>query len=91
MRKIILTICTLSLLLSACARPLRVGSTTYDSYGLLTQDQKNPKIAYAVVWGNVFWGVFLVETIIAPIYFFGFSLFEPIGLAADYEPGQVRP
>lgn len=69
-----------SLLLAACARPMTICGATYGSYGLLNQDdKKNPDIQYDVVWGNVFWSVILIETIIAPIYFLGFSLFEPIG------------
>lgn len=41
--------------------------------------EKNKNIEYEVVWGNVIWGALLFETIIAPIYFFGFDLFEPVG------------
>jgi len=32
-----------------------------------------------MIWGNIIWGVILFVTVIAPIYFFGFSMFEPIG------------
>lgn len=57
-----------------------LGGVEYDTYGLLNQDdKKNPDIHYEVIWGNVIWGFVLAETIIAPIYFFGFSLFEPVG------------
>lgn len=66
--------------LSACARPMTICGVTYDSYGLANQDdKKNPEVQYEVVWGNVVWGALLFETVIAPIYFFGFSLFQPIG------------
>jgi hypothetical protein len=40
-------------------------------------------VQYKTVVGNVIWGIILVETIIAPIYFFGFSLYEPV-------PGQGK-
>ena len=47
---------------------------------MLNEDsKKNPDIEYEPIWGNIVWGIILIETIIAPVYFFGFSLFEPIG------------
>jgi len=47
----------------------------------LNKDTKqNPNIEYELVWGNLIWGCVLVETIIAPVYFFGWSLWEPIGV-----------
>lgn len=79
MKKII-AIAALGLMLSACAREATICGVTYKPYGLLNQDDmKNPDIQYEVVWGNVVWGVILMETVIAPIYFAGFSLFEPVG------------
>ena len=39
---------------------------------------KDPTIRYEIIWENVIWGVILCETVIAPIYFFGFSMFNPI-------------
>ena len=66
---------------TGCAHPMTINNHKYGSYGLLSADnERDPNVQYKVVWGNVFWGVFFSETIIAPIYFFGFSLFEPVGL-----------
>lgn len=42
-------------------------------------EQKHKDIQYRIIWGNLVWGILLFETVVAPIYFFGFSLFEPIG------------
>ena len=39
--------------------------------------------------GNVVWSVLLVETVIAPIYFLGFSLFEPVGPKGEVENGVI--
>lgn len=79
--KRIVAIVAMGLMLSACARSATICGVTYEPYGLLSQDdKKNPDIAYEVVWGNVVWGVILAETIIMPIYFGGFSLFQPVGL-----------
>jgi hypothetical protein len=69
-----------SLALASCAQSKDIHGVTYSGYGLLNSgDKKNDSVEYQPVWGNVFWGVVLVETIVAPIYFFGFSLFEPVG------------
>ena len=63
-----------------CGSQKTIDGVTYDTYGLLdSDDKKNPNIQYEIVWGNVIWGAILFETIVAPIYFFGFSCFEPVG------------
>jgi hypothetical protein len=73
-------VAALAAALSGCARDLHACGKIYTSYGLLSPDDaKNPNLRYEVIWGNVFLGVVMFETIIAPIYFFGFSLFEPVG------------
>jgi hypothetical protein len=75
--------------LSGCARDLHACGKTYTSYGLLSPDDaRNQSLRYEVIWGNVFLGVIMFETIIAPIYFFGFSIFEPVG-AKPTEPGTA--
>jgi hypothetical protein len=51
-----------------------------DTYGLLNREMKCENVQYKTVVGNVIWGVLLFETIIAPVYFFGFSLYEPVGV-----------
>ena len=79
MKKIICCVLIL-LLLVGCADKKTIDGITYDTYGLLSaEDKKNPDIQYEVVWGNVIWGVILIETVIAPIYFFGFAMYEPVG------------
>ncbi len=42
-------------------------------------EPKWPDVQYKMIMGNVIWGIILCETVVAPIYFFGFSMFEPIG------------
>lgn len=69
-------------LLAGCAKRQEICGVTYLPYGLANREErKNDAIAYEVSWGNVIWGVILVETIIMPIYVFGFALYEPKGLA----------
>ena len=72
-----------------CGSSKTIDGITYDTYGLLNKDDKqNPNIQYELVWGNIIWGCILVETIIAPVYFFGFSIWEPVGKKTCV-PGQI--
>ena len=91
MRRSIAIALVAGLLLSGCARDMEICGATYTSYGLLNQDdRKNPDIEYRLVWGNVIWGAILVETVVAPIYFFGFSIFEPVGKKSPIK-GAIAP
>ena len=66
--------------LAACGRPIEYNLHKYQTYGLLNSDtQKSDKMCYEVSIGNLIWGILLFETVVAPVYFFGFSLFNPIG------------
>lgn len=67
-------------LLSACADSRTIEGRTYGTYGLFNQsDMRNDKIQYRVSVGNVLLSILLFETIVAPVYFLGFSLYEPVG------------
>lgn len=86
MRKYI-AIVFLSLMLSGCADPKVIDGIKYDTYGILNADEKkNPNIEYRMVWGNLVWSLILCETIIAPFYFIGFSMYEPIGKLDPNKP-----
>ena len=62
-----------------CGEIKTIDGVTYDIYGLANSGEKrNPDIEYKIIIGNVIWSCVLVETIVAPIYFLGFSLYEPI-------------
>jgi hypothetical protein len=62
-----------------CGDSKVIDGVQYETYGLINADkEKNPNIEYRLIKGNVFWGIVLCETIIAPVYFFGFSLHEPV-------------
>lgn len=66
--------------LSGCADTKVIDNVEYDTYGLFSKDEKmNLNIQYELVWGNIIWGAVLCETIVAPIYFWGFSCWEPVG------------
>ncbi len=77
MKKFICILLT-AIFLAGCADPQVIGGVKYETYGFFNEsDVRNDGVKYSVSWGNVFWGVILFETIIAPIYFFGFSVMEP--------------
>jgi len=74
---------------TGCADRRTIDGVTYDTYGVLNKDEKkNEAVQYEVVWGNVVWGSILFSTVIAPVYFFGFSLWEPVGKKSAVR-GQV--
>jgi len=74
-------------MICGCGNPAKINGYTYDTYGIINEaDKKNPDIEYHIIIGNLIWSLILAETIIAPIYFIGFSLFEPIGVKNKTAP-----
>ena len=93
MKKTIIGLCILCMLCCACSDNKVIDNVNYKTYGLLNQDKyKSPDIEYRIVWGNVVWGGFLCETIVAPIYFFGFDIFEPVKkkVNPEYIDGEIK-
>lgn len=77
MRKIAL--CLLVVLLTGCGRPLTVDGKTYPTYGFANSDtHKSNNVCYEVSFGNVVWSFILIETLIAPVYFTGWSIMNPV-------------
>lgn len=86
-----LSILLMTATLAGCGNPRTICGTTYDTYGILNaDDKKNPDIEYRVSWGSVILGIILFETIVAPVYFFGFDLFEPVGTKQKIK-GAIPP
>lgn len=66
-------------MITACGDSKVIDGKQYETYGIINRDEvRNPKIKYQLITGNVVWGIILFETVVAPIYFFGFSIYEPI-------------
>lgn len=79
-RRIIAIFC-IALMASACGRPLVTDKATYPTYGLANETSNRSKnVCYAASFGNIVWSILLIETVIVPIYFVGFSLYNPIRL-----------
>jgi len=85
MKKVICLLVLVSFFLMACGTDMVIDGKKHETIGIisLALDKKVPGVKYEVIWGNVILGVLLIETIIAPIYFFGFSMFEPVGKEAQ--------
>lgn len=65
-------------ILSGCGSSKTIDGITYDTYGFINKDNvRDPSVQYRVITGNVVWAIILSESIAFPIYFLGFSLFEP--------------
>ncbi len=56
----------------------------YPTYGLFNEStDKSRNVCYKISIGNVVWSILLFETVIAPIYFIGFSLYNPVRMKND--------
>lgn len=76
--------------IAGCGDSKIINGVEYDTYGFVNKSEvRNPNIKYELVYGNVVWAVLLSETIVAPCYFAGFSLYEPIRELTDKEK-EVR-
>ena len=76
--------------MSGCGDVKTINGVTYDTYGIISYvSDKNPDIKYKVIAGNVIWSVILCETVIAPIYFIGWSIMEPVGVLDKNAPKGV--
>ena len=91
MKKIVIVLSVLSLLFVNCANSItdpKNHNKIVESYGLLNEETRIDYVKYDICWGNAIWGFLLIETVIAPIYFWGFSLKEPIGSKDDVKNGS---
>jgi len=81
MINILVIVAVMAFSFTGCADKKTIDGVTYDTYGLLDSGSKqNPNIEYELQWGNMVWGILLAEFFFIPtIYFFGFSLYEPVG------------
>lgn len=50
----------------------------FETYGLANEERiKNDSVYYEVSVESVVWSIILCETVIAPVYFIGWDLYEP--------------
>ncbi len=62
-----------------CGDGQTINGTYHETYGLFNKAEvKDPDVCYRAVFGNIVWAVILIETVIFPVYFVGWSMYEPI-------------
>jgi len=81
MRKLVALIAVLGILLAGCGRPLYVDGKTYPTYGFFNESSsKSKNVCYELSVGNIIWSILLVESVVFPVYFVGWSIYNPIRL-----------
>ena len=80
-------VCVIGLLMTGCGDAKVINGTRYETKGLFNGDERNPDIHYRIIVGNVVWSIILCETVLFPVYFVGFSIWEPVCAKADYVQG----
>ena len=79
------------MIMVGCGDNKTINGKTYGTYGLFNkEDGRNEDIQYEIIYGNIAWSVILSGTIVAPIYFLGFSMYEPIGVRVDKTKGVIN-
>jgi hypothetical protein len=76
MKKMIASL-MIALTLAGCSQTINDPTRAYEPYGLLNEEKRNENVCYETNVGDVILGIILVETIIAPVYIFGFDVKEP--------------
>lgn len=88
---IFITIIVFSMSIIGCGNDMAYDGKVYGTYGLINKSEmRNHDVEYRLIIGNVVWGILLIETIVFPIYFFGFSIYEPVGPSEYVEKGVIR-
>ena len=73
----------LALILMSCADDKTIDDKTidgkpYEAYGFMNQEDKSDSIQYKASLGSLVVGVVFFETIVVPIYVFGYDFYEPV-------------
>jgi hypothetical protein len=68
----------LALILMSCADAKTIDGKTYQTYGFMNQEDKSDSIQYKASLGSLVVGVVFFETIVVPIYVFGYDFYEPV-------------
>ena len=62
-----------------------------ESYGIANEEAKKINgVIYEVSAGNVIWSIILCETLIAPVYFIGWSIKQPVKLDPKYYEEPIK-
>jgi len=76
---VILLLVVMCFFVSGCGNSKVIEGKKYHTYGFINKtEMRHSNIEYDLIVGNVVWSVLLCNTIVAPIYFLGFSMYEPV-------------
>jgi hypothetical protein len=76
----LLIVVILCVILVGCGSNKIIDGIECKTYGLINEGKnRKENIEYKIIIGNFIWGILLIETVIMPVYFFGFSIYEPVG------------
>lgn len=80
MKKLVTTL-MIALSLAGCSSNFKTPEKTYEPYGLINEsNKKSDKVCYETNIGDVALGVIFFETIVAPIWVFGFDVEQPTSM-----------
>lgn len=56
----------------------------FETYGFIDKDvNRDERIAYELVVGNIVWSIILSGSLAAPILLLGFDAYEPVGIRSE--------
>jgi hypothetical protein len=84
-KKLFIVLVCVSFLSFGCGRPKVIDGIRYKTVGIFQREA--PGIVYEVSFGNVFWSIIFIETIVIPVYFIGWSIKNPVCSEKCYKPG----
>jgi len=77
------------MILSACAEGKELDGKYYETYGFINIDEvKDPCVVYKGDTGSLVMGIIFSETVVAPVYIFGYDFFEPKGIKPQCLKGE---
>ncbi len=86
----VLLVATIMFVTTGCGQPKVINGVKYETYGLLNEStSKNENIEYKLSVGNVVWSILLCETVVMPVYFIGFSIYNPVGVKGQVVKGTI--
>lgn len=72
---------------SGCAESMVIDGRKYKPYGALNESEvHDSRVQYQPSMSSITWALILCETVVVPIYVFGFAMYEPIGPKATAGP-----
>ena len=70
--------------LTGCASEKVIQGKTYQPYGLIDTDKRDPNVSYRTSVGAIVLSILFFETALVPIVALGFFLYEPVELKNDH-------